>query len=131
MPGGLVERAPDEVDLKAAYLIIKIHATRNIYVLGRAFRELYHIARKLRITDLRAKAFDGDFVRRRDDDRPLDDIFELANVARVIIAFEQIENVRQKIFADLAHVFLIVFANKMLRQRQNSAGLYQDAKLSF
>ena len=53
------------------------------------------------------------------NDDALDCVAKLADVAGIIIIFEEREHVRREIFRDVAAVFEVVFLNKMLRQRQN------------
>src|SRR5215471_5477777 len=117
MTAGLLQGSTDKIDLEFFDLVIEVNAARNINVGRSAFGSLDHLHCKIRVADFGSKAVYRQLVTRRYDNRTLDNVFQLADIAWIVIILEQRKHVRRNIFGDLASVFDRVFSYEMLGQR--------------
>ena len=85
--GGLVEGAADEIDLEFFDFVVEIYAAGDVDVGGGAFGLADHFEGEGRIADFGAEAFDGDLVGGGDHDGAFDNIFEFADISRIIVIF--------------------------------------------
>ena len=86
---GLVEGAANQIYLEFLYFVVEIYAARDVYVCRKSFGAFHHFKGEFGIADFGAQTFDGDLVGRGDHDGAFDDVFEFADIARIIVIFEQ------------------------------------------
>ena len=95
---GLFERTADQIDLKSFHLVVKIYAAGEVDIVRCAVRCGDHFHSMIRIADLGPQTFDRDLVPGCDDDRPFDDVFKLADIARDNYNFRAVTEPRAKDF---------------------------------
>ena len=119
MAAGLIESAPDQIDLESPDLVVEIDSSSDVDRGRCTFGLLHHLECKLRISDLGTKTLDGNLIGRRDDDGPFDDVLEFTNISGEMIIFEQRQNFGRKILRDRPKILGVVLPDEVLSQGKN------------
>src|SRR6476659_863207 len=119
MAAGLFQRPSNEIDLKAAHLIVEVNAAAKILHCAHTGTFFRSAANGLWIADLRPETFTRNFVARSNDDRSLYCVFEFANVAWPRVTLKQRQHLRRDLLRHLAAILFVIFLDEVLRQRQD------------
>src|SRR6266542_3718447 len=119
MAAGLLQRAANEINFKAAHLIVEIYPASKILYRPDAGPFFGNNGDWLRVADFRAQTLTRHLIMRRNHYRALNRILEFTNVTRPGVSLKQRQDVWSDLLRYFAAILFVVLFDKMLGQRQN------------
>src|SRR6476660_909556 len=114
MSASLIEGTANQIDLELFDLVIEVRSTRQVNAPGGSFARRQHLARGSRVTHFGPAAIDRHLITGGYNYRSLDNVFQLADIPRIIVIFQERKDLGRDRLGHFTAVLLGILRDEML-----------------